>query len=188
MRALLIDLASEDAKHLATALARAGIECRSTEKDSDLYDELERWPPELIFVRTGSPRRDVLEHVAHTRRDSPQTIISLFGRASEGIARLAAELDISLYAISSLRDSLLQALIDIAISELHSHQQLQTEVAAAQFSSKQRLKTHEAITFIVDNFSLAPHQAEALLKKNAQRQNRSVEDLADQLLSTGSMG
>ena len=60
MRALLIDLASEDAKHLATALARAGIECRSTEKDSDLYDELERWPPELIFVPAARPTDQTL--------------------------------------------------------------------------------------------------------------------------------
>ena len=187
MKALFIDLAPTDTQRLSNALGRAGIQCTSATEDSDLYEQLKRWPAELILAGTGSPRRDVLEHLAHSRRDSPQTIISLFDKHSEGIARLATQLDISVYAISRLRDSFLQALIDIVISELYSHQQLQTEVAAAQFLSDRRLKTYEAITFIVDNFALAPHQAEALLKKNALRQNRSIEELANQLLTTGSM-
>lgn len=185
MKALFIDLQQSSSELLTRVFAQAGIACRCANEDDDLYTLLENWPADLIFAHTSSPHRDVLEHLAHSRQDSPQTVIRLFEENSQSIARLAQLLNISLYAPPGLRDSLLQSLVDITISELYSRQQLQTEIAASRFSTERRGKTQRAIQHVAQTYDLAHEQAETLLRQDAKRQQRDLDELAEQLLSKG---
>lgn len=188
MKLLLIDLEATAVERLSSALSSAGIHCRSLAGEHcDLYSELQQWPADIILTCIDSPHRDTLEHFAHSHANSPQTVIELAGRSSESIARLASELQLSLYAINSLRDSLLQALLDIIICQLHSLDQLKTEMAAARFTLEKRNHTQQAVSYIVDKFALRPEQAEELLRKNAHQQQRSIEEVARGLLAGGKL-
>ncbi len=188
MKLLLIDLDTAAVERLNAVLSGAGIHCRSLSGEHcDLYRELQHWPADIILSCIDSPHRDTLEHFAHSHANSPQTIIELGGRSSESIARLASELQLSLYAINSLRDSLLQALLDTIICQLRSLDQLKTEMAAARFTLEQRNHTQQAVSYIVDKFALRPQQAEELLRKNAHLQRRSIEEVAEGLLAGGEL-
>lgn len=166
MKVLFIDLQAKASDVLASIFEQAGITCRWAKEDNDLYALMEHWSADLIFVHTSSPHRDVLEHMAHSRQDSPQTVIRLFAEHSQSIARLAEVLNISLYAHRGLRDSLLQSLVDITITELHSRQQLHTEIAASRFTRQQHGEANRPIRHISQADDLAPQQAKAALGQN----------------------
>lgn len=187
MKVLLLDIENKQAEKLDPILSWAGMELIRLEPvDIDLYQSIRSLNPEIILVDTNSPHRDTLEHLAQLKPDSPQTVFTLDGDHSEGINRLAAEVGLSLYAINDVRASLLQALIDITISYFHSIDRLRMEVQAMKPAVEQRHYVNKALIYIMDTYDLAEDQAKDLLNKNASRQQRSVTELAQQLLETGS--
>jgi two-component system, response regulator / RNA-binding antiterminator len=186
VRVLLIDIDDNRANKLEPIVSWAGMEMLNhKESEEDVYAVMEELHPEIILIDTNSTKRDALEHLAQRSRQGAHTVITLGQKQSEGINRLAAEAGISLYAIDAVPHSLLQALIDITISYFHSIDRLRAEVATMQPLIEERQYLNKARQFIMKNYGLAEEQAEDLLVKNANRQRRSVAELAKTLLKTG---
>lgn len=196
MKVLLIDIDDNRANKIDPIVSWAGMELLHLNNhrsdgpagnhNADIYAHVKNVHPEIILVDTNSPSRDVLEDLAQQNRTAPKTVITLDKSQSESINRLAADVGISLYAIDAVPHRLLQALIDVTISHFHSIDRLRSEVQELKPAIEERQLLNKAIAFIMDTYGLSEHQANDLLSKNADRQQRDVSELARQLVETGS--
>ncbi|WP_269619121.1 ANTAR domain-containing response regulator [Zhongshania sp. BJYM1] len=187
MKVLLIDIDDTRANIIAPVFASTGIDLINLNNHAnDLYQLVGEMHPEIILVDTNSSNRDTLEHMAQLNKSSPRTVIKLGNSRSESINRLAADAGISIYAIDDIPPSLLQALIDITLSYFYSIDRLKTEVQALKPEVDARQILNNAKKFIIDTYGLTEAQANDLLSKNANRQGRSMTDIARQLIETGS--
>lgn len=196
MKVLLIDIDDNRANKIDPIVSWAGMELLHLNNhradgpagnhNADIYTHVKNVHPEIILVDTDSPSRDVLEDLAQQNRTAPKTVITLDKSQSESINRLAADVGISLYAIDAVPHRLLQALIDVTISHFHSIDRLRSEVQELKPAIEERQFLNQAIAFIMDTYGLSEHQANDLLTKNADRQQRDIGALAKQLVETGS--
>jgi response regulator NasT len=187
MKVLLIDIDEARAKKLEPIIAWAGIELINLNNhNTDIYQLVGEMHPEIILVDTNSPNRDTLEHLAQLNKTSPRTVIKLGNNRSESINRLAADAGISLYAIDNIPPSLLQSLIDITLSYFYSIDRLRVEVQTLKPEIDARQILNSAKKFITETYGLTDDQAIDLLSKNANRQGRSITEVARQLVETGS--
>ncbi|POP52391.1 ANTAR domain-containing response regulator [Zhongshania marina] len=187
MKVLLIDIDDTRANKLEPILAWTGIELiKLNNHNTDIYQLVGEMHPEIILVDTNSPNRDTLEHLAQLNKASPRTVIKLGNARSESINRLAADAGISIYAIDNIPTKLLQSLIDITLSYFYSIEHLRSEIQSLKPEIDARQVLNNAKKFITETYGLTEEQATDLLSKNANRQGRTITEVARQLVETGS--
>ena len=128
---LLIDLNGARSIRLFDLLEQLGIELvPRTTADDNLDQLIRRLKPDLIFADVNSSARDTLEHVVNSCDTLPKPVVNPDGDLRISLGRLAGDIGISLYVSRRVSPALLQALIDITISQCQSIDVVKQEISA----------------------------------------------------------
>lgn len=177
---MILLIGHDNALHLA--LEEAGFRVEAAPESADLYALLAQRRPAAVLIRSDSPSRDTLEHLALLNRANPQPTLLLHSRPDAELSRAAIRAGISAYAVEDLSAGLLQTLIEVSIAQFEHTRDLKRELQRSQRSLAERKRIDRAKCRLMECEGLSEAEAYSRIKTTAMNQRLSVAEAAQKMI------
>lgn len=183
MRVLLVDDDVERSSRVTSALLAAGytVTAHLASMD-DLQARVRETAPDVIVIDRDSPDRDTLEHVCMVTRDDPRPVVLFTDDGDRSMIRDAVRVGVSAYVVGGLSAERLRPVLEVAVARFEEHQALRGELAEARASLANRKLIERAKGIVMKQGGVGEDEAYARLRKLAMDRNRSLADVAQDVI------
>lgn len=168
---------------LLMALQEAGFAVEAITETQDLYDSVARLRPAAVLLRTDSPTRDSLEHLASLGQRYPQPTLLFHDGQNESLTREAIELGICAYVAEGMSPTALRSLIEVASAHYSQLRALRKELTRSQQSLAERKRIDAAKCVLMERKGLSEAKAYQCLREQAMNARRSMDEMAREVLA-----
>ena len=183
MRVLVIDELEERAELLREGLRQAGCEvAASVCPPLALVESVQNERPDLIVIDTGSPSRDVLEHLVLVSERAPRPIVMFANDGSPDTIRDAVRAGVSAYVVDGLDPARLKTIVDVAVARFENVQTLRAQLADAEERLAERKLVERAKGLLMKSRSLDEEAAYAALRKMAMDRKLKLAEVAQRII------
>ena len=183
MRVLLVDESSERAEILREGLRLAGHEVTATlSSPVALLKTIDELKPDIIVIDTGSPSRDVLEHLVVMSQHTPCPVVMFATDGAPETIRDAVRAGVSAYVVDGLDAGRVKSVIDVAVARFQDFQSLRDELADATQKLSERKLVERAKGLLMKTRGLDEETAFALLRKAAMDRKLTLAEVARELI------
>jgi len=187
VRLLLLHDTEHDLPAIETVLQTRGYVVRSLAVNAlTLFDEVERWNPELILIAADAAARDVVEQICVATQFRERPIV-VFTEDDDPVAmRSAMQARVSAYVVAGLNPKRLKPVIDVALERFKEDQRQLAELAAAQRvaeAERQSQRTLAQAKALLRRRGLSESDAYAALRSAAMRERCAVAEAAQRTLA-----
>ena len=169
---------------LPTEFAQAGFDVITVPETADLYAAMAKHQPAAILLRSDSPSRDTLEHLAMLGRKNPQPALLLHAGSNPELGHQAMELGISAYVTEGLTAAAMKSLIEVSISHAQQVHALRRELARNQKTLADRKRVDMAKRVLWKEHGMNEEAAYKALKTMAMNNRCSIAEAAQRLLDS----
>ena len=179
MRVLVVDESAERAELLRDGLRQAGYEVTaSLSSPLALLKAVEEQRPDVIVIDTGSPSRDVLEHLVVLTRHSPRPIVMFAADAEPETIRDAVRAGVSAYVVDGIDKRRIKPIVDAAVARFEELQKLRGQLADATLRLDERKLVERAKGILMRTRGLDEEDAYKALRRMAMDRNRRIGEVA----------
>lgn len=177
LKALLVDESADGAAEaLRAGLGHAGYEVGATlDSPRGMLHLAERLAPDIIVIRTASPSREVLEHVAALSQRMPRPVLVFATDAEPQSIRKAMRAGVSAYFLDGLDRARAKGIIAAAIATFEELQRLRRQLA-------ERKSVDRAKALLMKNYRLDEEAAYAMLRRIAMERNQRIGEVAQRVI------
>ena len=179
VRVLIIDDTPERTDILRAGLEQAGYSVAAAlESPLELLQAVEAHQPDVIIIGTGSPSRDVLEHVVMISRDQPRPIVMFSSDGESDTIREAVRAGVSAYVVDGLDPSRVKGIIDVAVARFEEYQELAAELAEANLKLSERKLVERAKGLLMKSRGYSEDEAYHALRRMAMTRKKRLGEVA----------
>lgn len=184
-RVMLVDDQPERAAELEKQLNAEGCSVVSVVTSATgLLLQMERHRPDIVLIDLQSPDRDVLESLAIANDHSPTAVAMFTAEDDPDYIRRAVEAGISSYFTQDVSPSRVKPIIDIAIAQFRTFQDLREELATTRAELENRSVLDEAKRLLITRKRLSENAAHQMLRRLAMNNNQSLTEVARTVVTT----
>jgi two-component system, response regulator / RNA-binding antiterminator len=188
MRVLVVDESAERAGMLRAALLLAGYEVTaSLTSPLTLLKTIERLEPDVIVIDTGSPSRDVLEHLVIVSRHTPRPVVMFASDGKPETIRAATRAGVSAYVVDGLDEKRIKPILDVAVARFEELQDLRGQLAQANAKLAERKLIERAKGLLMKSRSLDEEAAYAALRRTAMDRNLKLSEVAQRIVDAAEL-
>lgn len=184
MRVLIIDPDEARAALVAEGLAAIEpLETRRVGAITDVRDDLEAFPADVIVVACESPDRDTLEGLREVNEANPRPVVMFVDRSAPGLGQAAVEAGVAAYVVDGLAPSRVRPVLEVAMSRFSLMLRLRTDLEKAKADLASRKIIERAKGVLMKERGLDEAAAYALLRKLAMDSGRPLAAVAADLIA-----
>jgi two-component system, response regulator / RNA-binding antiterminator len=183
LKILVADDSPERAKLIEQGLTDAGHITVVSAPFNGLVRLIEEMSPDIIIMDLGNPNRDFLEHMFRLSKAVQKPIAMFVDQSSEQAMFDAVEAGVSAYVVDGLRRERVKAVMDLAIARFRAFERVKQERDEARAALDARNTIDRAKRILMRSKSLSEDAAYGLLRTTAMKQNRSMAEIADAVIS-----
>lgn len=180
-QAIRVVLIGQD-ESLEPQLRAAGFEVIRIAEDGDMYAAVAEHEPQAVLLRSDSPSRDTLEHLASLGRRYPQPALLLHGADQPELSRQALNMGLSAYVTEGLNATMLKSLVEVSIQHARQVHALRRELARSQKSLAERKRIDQAKRVLWQRHGMNEDAAYKVLKRLAMNARCSIAEAATRVL------
>ena len=185
IRVMLVDDHAERAQLVEDGLVNAGFEVISViTSAAGLLYQIAQHRPDVVIIDLQSPDRDVLESLAIVNQHNPTAMV-MFGQEDDpDYIRHAVSAGISTYLTDGINPARVRPVIEVAMAQFRSFQDLREELVTARAQLESRSLIEKAKVLLMKQKNLNENEAHQLLTKLAMDNNQRLGDVAHTVVST----
>ena len=188
MKVMLVDENPGRSALLKQALRDAGYEVVSTVKSgSNLFNELQKEPVDVILIDMSSPDRDLLEHLSLIHRKQPKPVILFADDDDSSIIHAAVKAGVSAYVVDGFNQSRVKAIMTVAIARFREYQAMREELEGVKVKLAERKSIEKAKGLLMQYKGWDEQMAYQTLRKLAMDKNKKIAEIAEQLINTAEL-
>lgn len=188
LKILVIDELQERSSELCAGLVAAGYLVAATlSSTNDLADQVTRVAPDIILIDTDAPSRDTLEHLAIMEQNAPRPVVVFAKESDSTTIRQAISAGVAAYIVDGIDPARLQPVIDVALAQFESHQNLKNELANTTRQLSERKQIDRAKGLLMKQRGYDEETAYRTLRKLAMDRGQSMASVARDLVELASV-
>jgi response regulator NasT len=188
MRVLLIDESADRAEVLRATLESAGYEVTASLSSSlALLKTIDQLQPDVIFIDTDSPSRDVLEHLVMISRHTPRPVVMLAADRDPETIRAATRAGVSAYVVDGVDEGRLRVVVGAAVARFEEFQALRCQLAEANLKLTERKLVERAKGLLMKSRGIDEEAAYAALRKAAMDRNLKLGEVAQRIVDAADL-
>ncbi len=185
IRVMLVDDQPARASIVEEQLKREGFVVLSViSSATGLLYQIEQQKPDIVLIDLQSPDRDVLESLAIVNQHSPTAMAMFTEQDDPEYIRQAVEAGISTYLMQDVHPERVKPVIDVAIAQFRSFQNLRQELAQTRNALEERAVIDQAKKLLIRQHRLDENAAHAMLRRLAMNNNQRLPDVARTVVAT----
>jgi|SRR5690554_572045 len=187
LRVLLVDMRSQCSCRLAQALEAADFDVVGVvDRANELRDRVGVSVPDAVIVDTEMLGRDTFELLVRLGKPYATPVIVFTDTMEADVPLDAARMGITAYAVETLASTALRSLVEVAIAHFRSNTLLRNELIKARRSLESRRRIDRAKCRLMERYGIGEKPAYQRLRKLAMDRRMNLDELAREILSTGS--
>lgn len=185
IRVMLVDDHPSRAQLVEEHLKAAGFEVLSViSSATGLLFQIEQHRPDVVLIDLQSPDRDVLESLAIVNRHSPTAMVMFAEEDDPDYIRQAVEAGISTYLMEGINPAKVKPVIEVAMAQFKSFQELRQELDTARTQLQDRTLIEKAKGLLMLQKRISENEAHQLLTRLAMDNNQRLRDVAQTVIAT----
>ena len=185
IRVMLVDDHPSRAQLVEEHLKAAGFEVLSViSSATGLLFQIEQHRPDVVLIDLQSPDRDVLESLAIVNRHSPTAMVMFAQEDDPDYIRQAVEAGISTYLMEGINPAKVKPVIEVAMAQFKSFQELRQELDTARTQLQDRTLIEKAKGLLMLQKRISENEAHQLLTRLAMDNNQRLRDVAQTVIAT----
>lgn len=138
--------------------------------------------PDVILIDMESPGRDILESLTLVTTHSPTPMVMFSREQDADYIQRAVTAGVSTYLVGDVPHEQVRALIDIALAQFQSFQNLRTELAETRSELTARKTIDRAKALLIKELGIDEDQAYECLRSRAMENRMKINEFASQML------
>lgn len=184
LRVMLVDDNESRADFVEGCLRHAGFEeILAVPCGRGLLLDISNWTPDVIVIDMESPDRDLLESLSIVNDHNPTPIVMFSQSQDSDYMQRAVEAGVSTYLVEGVQPETVRPIIEVAMMQFKSYQQLRQERDDARDELQQRRIIEKAKYALMKHEGFNEDEAYEEMRKLAMQRNQKMADLADEILS-----
>ncbi|MEI7833171.1 MAG: response regulator [bacterium] len=159
-----------------------------TDDGAKAIEASDRLRPDLVLMDIKLNGLDGISASRYIAGEKKIPIIMITAYSDHQFIESAADEGVMTYLIKPVSMSDLQAAIDITLARNREMQELRRQVDELQLSLAHRKIIDRAKGYLMDNLHLSEADAYHRLQQQSQRENRTMADIAQSVITTFSLG
>lgn len=181
---LLIDDDSQRAEWLAQALDQSRYRVSHlVGSNVSLLKEVDYLQPDVIIIDIESPNRDILESLAVLNAQNPKPVVMFSEKEDTNTITQSVTSGVSAYVVGDTPPEKIRPILDAAVARFHSFQSLRTELDSTKKQLASRKKVDRAKALLMEQKGLSEQQAFQTIRKMAMDQSKTMDEVADSIVS-----
>lgn len=182
---LLVDDDPRRAALVDAHLREAGfVNLRVVQMQQGLLHQIERDPPDVIVMALESPGRDILESLSVVSSHNPTPIVMFTEEDDPDFIRQAVDAGVSAYVVEGIRAEKVKPIIDVAMAQFRSFQQLRSQLADSRTALTERRDIERAKGVLMDHHGYTESRAHECMRSLAMSGNLKLVEVAQQVLES----
>jgi two-component system, response regulator / RNA-binding antiterminator len=185
IRVMLVDDQPERSAQVEDHLRAAGFEVVSViSSAAGLLFQIEQQRPDVVLIDLESPGRDVLESLSIVNRHNPTAMV-MFGQDNDpDYIREAVAAGISTYQTENLNPARVKPVIEVAMAQFRSFQQLREQLLNARTELEDRTLIEKAKGLLMLQKRISEEDAHRMLLRVAMNTNQRLPAVARTVVAT----
>ena len=184
LNVLLVDSDSARSALLSQALKDQGYQVIArVQPGANLLATIARYMPDLVVIDTESPDRDMLESMSLLNQHNPLPVVMFVDEDNDVIVREAIRSGVSGYIARNTDPKRVRSIMQVAIARFREYQALKDELSKTQNELEQGKLVQKAKALLMKHKKVSEDEAHQAIQKLSMDQNKSVADVADNIIS-----
>jgi response regulator NasT len=182
---MLVDDDVDRASQVEESLIASGFEVLSIiSSNSALLYQIEQHRPDVVLIDLQFPGRDILESLAVVNDHNPTPMVMFSQENDPEYIRQAFRAGISTYLMDGIQPEKVKPIIDVALEQFHSFQQLRDELRTTRSQLEDQKLVARAKSLLMSRKRMDEARAHQLLIRMAMDNNLKVGDIARTVIAT----
>ena len=171
------------AEFVESCLQKAGFhDIRAVPCGRGLLLDISNWSPDVIVIDMASPDRDLLESLSIVNDHNPTPIVMFSQSQDVDYMQRAIEAGVSTYLVEGVQPETVKPIIEVAMMQFKSFQQLRQERDEARGELEDRRVVDRAKYLFMEQEGLTEQEAYRQLRSLAMKRNQKLVDLAFEIV------
>jgi response regulator NasT len=185
LRVMLVDDNADRASTVEASLRASGIEVLSViSTTSALLFQIEQHRPDVVLIALQFPGRDILESLAVVNHHNPTPMVMFSQEDDPDYIQQAVKAGVSTYLLEGINADKVKPIIDLAMAQFSSFQQLRSQLQSAQSELESHSLVNRAKKLLMTHKSIGEDAAHRMMTRTAMDNNLKIQEVARTIIST----
>jgi response regulator NasT len=182
---MLVDDNADRASTVEASLRASGIEVLSIiSTTSALLFQIEQHRPDVVLIALQFPGRDILESLAVVNHHNPTPMVMFSQEDDPDYIQQAVKAGVSTYLMEGINADKVKPIIDLAMAQFSSFQQLRSQLQSAQSELESHSLVNRAKKLLMTHKSISEDAAHRMMTRTAMDNNLKIQEVARTIIST----